>query len=122
MSRRTRTLIVTSILAAVVLTAVAGWAGYVRFVRGVPLIDEWQCSDGEVPVVYAEGGSVCIDEGEEPPAGAEPGPAGQPAVLLRRPLGLAGGHKRRGGRLPARRSARARGLAGAVGSAAIDIL
>lgn len=76
MSRRTRMLIVTSILAAVVLTAVAGWAGYVRFVRGVPLIDEWQCSDGEVPVVYAEGGSVCIDEGEEPPTGASLDPLG----------------------------------------------
>ena len=76
MSRRTRTLIVTSIVAALVLTAVAGWAGYVRFVRGVPLIDEWQCSDGEVPVVYAEGGSVCIDEGEEPPTGASLDPLG----------------------------------------------
>lgn len=76
MSRRTRNLIVASILAAVVLTVVAGWAGYVRFVRGVPLIDEWQCSDGEVPVSYADGGSVCIAEGADPPAGATLDPLG----------------------------------------------
>lgn len=68
--RRVLTLSLVSALFLGLLGA-AGVAGYVRFVRGVPLIDEWYCSDGEGPVDLTGGGSYCaelgatLDEGEE---------------------------------------------------------
>lgn len=50
--------------------------GYVRFVRGVPLMDEWQCSQGEAPIIYAEGGSNCAPSGARLPRNARWDPLG----------------------------------------------
>ena len=76
MSRRTW--IPLTIALALALLAGLAWAGhtiYVREIRGVPLVDEWQCSDGEIPVDFAEGGSDCVREDDVPP-GATPDPLG----------------------------------------------
>lgn len=59
-----------------------------RFVYlGVPLLDEWQCSDGESPAEWPSGGSACFPEGGDLPAGATWDPFGN------RPLSC---HGRRG--------------------------
>ncbi|MEI5674038.1 MULTISPECIES: hypothetical protein [unclassified Nocardioides] len=74
-----RTWIPLSVTLGLVLVALLSWgahAVYVREIRGVPLIDEWQCSDGEVPVTYPEGGADCLREGAELPAGATLDPLG----------------------------------------------
>jgi hypothetical protein len=59
------------------LLASMAWVGYVRFVRGVPLlIDEWQCSEGEAPITYDEGGRDCEPVGAQLPRGARWDPLG----------------------------------------------
>jgi hypothetical protein len=48
-----RTWIPLTIVLVLALLAGLGWGGhtiYVREFRGVPLIDEWHCSEGEAPV------------------------------------------------------------------------
>ena len=74
-----RTWIPLAAVLAVALLAGLAWAGhrlYVREIRGVPLVDEWHCSEGEVPVDFAEGGSDCFSEREALPSGAVPDPFG----------------------------------------------
>ncbi len=51
-------------------------AGYVRFVRGVPVIDEWHCSGGEAPVLVGEAGQVCAEMGTDLPPGQRWHPLG----------------------------------------------
>lgn len=70
--RRTRWFVA---LAAVPLVALAGGAAWLHF-SGTPLMDEWVCADGEVPVTHREGGSSCIPEGADPGAGETLDPFG----------------------------------------------
>ncbi len=57
------------------LFAVAGVFVHL-WLSGTPLIDEWQCADGEAPVLFADGGSWCQDEGSELPEGGRWDPLG----------------------------------------------
>lgn len=63
-----------TLLASPLLLA-GGYVGYLA-VSGTPFLDEWQCSDGEAPYVYDEGGSACAKEGSPLPEGARWDPFG----------------------------------------------
>ena len=71
----TKILIVVLACLAVPVLAIGGVAAY-YVVSGTPLMDEWQCSDGEAPYVYPEGGRACAPEGSSLPAGATWDPFG----------------------------------------------
>lgn len=63
-------------LLALTVLSVGGFAAYLA-ISGTPLIDEWQCKDGEAPVRWDDGpGSFCEVEGRELPAGAHWDPLG----------------------------------------------
>ncbi len=77
-SRRRVVRLVVLVVAGVValpLLLVGGFAAYL-WVSGTPLIDEWACSDGEAPYVYADGGSACAKVGSTLPDGASWDPFG----------------------------------------------
>ncbi|NPC95926.1 hypothetical protein [Nocardioides sp. zg-DK7169] len=64
------------ILGGLAVLAVGGFAAYLA-ISGTPLIDEWQCGDGEAPVLRDDGpGSFCEEEGSELPAGTHWDPLG----------------------------------------------
>ncbi|WP_162602368.1 BCD family MFS transporter [Nocardioides daejeonensis] len=48
-------------LAALIVLGMLSPVAYL-WLSGTPLIDEWQCVDGERPVLTPEGGSYCQDE------------------------------------------------------------
>ncbi|CAM3353961.1 hypothetical protein NODU109028_13190 [Nocardioides dubius] len=73
--RSTRWWVAISLVALSPLLAIGGFAGWLM-ISGTPLIDEWQCSDGEAPYVYPEGGSACAKEGSQLPKGASWDPFG----------------------------------------------
>lgn len=50
------------------LLALGGYAAWLT-VSGTPLIDEWQCAEGEAPVETEGGGSYCEAEGATLPEG-----------------------------------------------------
>lgn len=74
MSTRRIVLIIAVIVALPVLGV--GVVGGYLWVSGTPLIDEWECVDGEAPYVYPDGGSACAKEGSELPPGATWDPFG----------------------------------------------
>ena len=70
-SRRARQVRVVAVLTIVAAAMVASglWA-WNHYLRGVPLWDEWYCSDGEAPASDTEfGSSACFAEGEMLPEG-----------------------------------------------------
>lgn len=72
-SRRKATLIAWFAIPVLVVAALLLY----RFVYlGEPLLDEWQCSDGEAPFELDGGGSACLPEGADLPAGATWDPLG----------------------------------------------
>ena len=66
------------ICATILATAalLVGLAAFVLLYAANPLYDEWSCSPGQYPVSFSDGGSTCIPNGETPPPGATPDPAG----------------------------------------------
>ncbi len=50
------------------LLALAGGVAWLE-ASGTPLLDEWVCADGEIPVVSAAGGSACIAQDDAPEPG-----------------------------------------------------
>ncbi|TWG91045.1 hypothetical protein L615_008400000040 [Nocardioides sp. J9] len=74
MRTRTIVLIVLAVLAVPVLL-VGAVVGYF-VVSGTPFWDEWQCSEGEAPYHFADGGTACAAEGSELPEGAQWDPLG----------------------------------------------
>lgn len=65
----------TAIVGVLILAFVPVWY---FFIRGVPLIDEWVCSQGEAPTVLADGGVTCekFTSFDQPPPRGEWDPLG----------------------------------------------
>lgn len=57
--RRPVWVIVVGLAITLPVLAVAGFAGWLKL-SGTPLIDEWFCSEGEVPTLVEGGGSRCV--------------------------------------------------------------
>lgn len=65
--------IVVTLMATVAM--VIGLGAFVLYAFN-PVGDEWDCSPGEYPASYPEGGSYCVPNGEVPQDGATPDPGG----------------------------------------------
>lgn len=52
------------LLAVSPLLAIAALFGWL-WLSGTPIMDEWECGDGEAPVLVEDGGSYCAEEGAQ---------------------------------------------------------
>ncbi len=59
---------IVAVVLAVPILAIGGYAGYLA-VSGKPFLDEWQCSEGELPADNVDGGRACFPEGATLPRG-----------------------------------------------------
>ena len=75
MNSRTRVPVLLAALVGVPVLLLGGFLAYLQ-VSGTPLLDEWTCGDGEAPVLTAEGGSYCEEQGATLPEGDEWDPFG----------------------------------------------